>query len=880
MTQPSYDLLNYRFFDDDGTGESDQSALGTGNNQLLDRQTGTTNRFCVRIELYNDNGKSGVETWNWEYSYDSGAWTTISTTSNVIRCYDSSLLTDGGSCTQRLSSSTPFLAANEGVDETGAIESVSVGAGDYLENLLSCYIVDADVADGKTIDIRVTEGSGDTITYTNTPALTVDKAAAPVNVNLNAATITANGKATTLTKGAVSTELSAAAITASGQIVDIALVTIINLNAASITANGKATTLTLGAISTELNAAALTALGKTATIDAPIAIDLNAANIIANGPQVTVGSITTIDLAAAAITANGQPSSIVPGAISTELSSATLAATGQNTSVTPGSIDIALDTARTFVSDTHMVFNGSTSDVDCGSDASLDDIPDGAEFTAEFWVNWTGGEDDYPGFIAKIPNSDTGWFVYGRVSTDRIGFQLDCTTTDVSSYKESSGVLNTGWHHIAVYYDDTGDRKGYIAIDGVWFSSYTVQTAGVDAYVSDANHNLRIGRSRTTRNVEASMGWTRISDNDRYSHGTNFTPPPRQLPPSSDINTIEQWNALDGSGTTLSAEENSPTNDGNMTDVDWSVNQPVNITPGAIATSLDTALLTAIGKAVEVSLVTEINLSTANITANGKQIGIDRDEVISLSAANITASGQQAAITTGAIAIGLAAANISTSGKATDVIEGEATILLSTALLTANGKAVVVSGAGEITLATAVITASGQQLTPAPGAISTELGLATLATNEKAADIIAGEAIIDLDTGLITANEKAATPIPGPVSINLGIATISTSGQAATIVTGEVTIQLSAATLTANGKVVEVLLAGTITLKTANITAFAPQATLDVPTDINLSTATITAFANTLGVPQPNIVLLVVLAAMSLGYTVQAPSTIEFEVER
>ena len=175
MTQPTYDLLNFRFYEDDGISEATQTALGTGNNQSMNRETGTDNRFCVRVELYNDNNKAGVETWTWEYSYDSGAWTAIGAASSVIRVYDSSILTDGEDCTQRLSSSTPFLTVNEGVDETGEIASVSVGAGNYLENLLSCYIIDADVADAKTIDIRVVESSGDTITYTNTPGLMVVK---------------------------------------------------------------------------------------------------------------------------------------------------------------------------------------------------------------------------------------------------------------------------------------------------------------------------------------------------------------------------------------------------------------------------------------------------------------------------------------------------------------------------------------------------------------------------------------------------------------------------------------------------------------------------------------------------------------------------------
>ena len=141
MTQPTYDLLNFRYYDDDGTGEDDQTALGTGNNQTLDRGTGTSNRFCVRIELLNDNNKAGSENFTWEYSYDGGAWTPISTSSSVIRNYNSSTLTDGDDTTQRLTSSTPFDTANTGVDETGSCAS-AITASNYVELLTSVYIVD------------------------------------------------------------------------------------------------------------------------------------------------------------------------------------------------------------------------------------------------------------------------------------------------------------------------------------------------------------------------------------------------------------------------------------------------------------------------------------------------------------------------------------------------------------------------------------------------------------------------------------------------------------------------------------------------------------------------------------------------------------------
>jgi len=35
-------------------------------------------------------------------------------------------------------------------------------------------------------------------------------------------------------------------------------------------------------------------------------------------------------------------------------------------------------------------FNGTTAVIDCGSDASLDDLPDVGSFTVDFWVYYEG----------------------------------------------------------------------------------------------------------------------------------------------------------------------------------------------------------------------------------------------------------------------------------------------------------------------------------------------------------------------------------------------------------------------------------------------------------------------------------------------------------
>ena len=178
MTQPTYDLLNYRFRDDDGD-EAGATFLGAGNNTNITRGTGTANKLRLRVELQNDNAKAGAETFLWEANYDSGGWNDIDdSASSYLRAVtsDDAGFVDGDDCTQQLTSNSTFYGTgNSGQDENGSWVSGTFPASNYTEGEICFYIVDADVADTKTIEIRVRETSGDTITYSNTATVTVSK---------------------------------------------------------------------------------------------------------------------------------------------------------------------------------------------------------------------------------------------------------------------------------------------------------------------------------------------------------------------------------------------------------------------------------------------------------------------------------------------------------------------------------------------------------------------------------------------------------------------------------------------------------------------------------------------------------------------------------
>jgi hypothetical protein len=141
-----------------------------------------------------------------------------------------------------------------------------------------------------------------------------------------------------------------------------------------------------------------------------------------------------------------------------------------------------------------VALNGTTTYISCGSGATLDDLPD-AEMTLGMWVRTDGeGETNY----ARILNKQTtgaGWEVYKRAGGG-LAVGITCLTVNaVSTISSSLFPIDGKWHYVTVYFNDAGDRKAYIAIDGVWASSYDTQTAGVGAYQSDAARSLILGNN-------------------------------------------------------------------------------------------------------------------------------------------------------------------------------------------------------------------------------------------------------------------------------------------------------------------------------------------------------------------------------------------------
>jgi len=219
---------------------------------------------------------------------------------------------------------------------------------------------------------------------------------------------------------------------------------------------------------------------------------------------------------------------------------------------------------------TSLEFDGAATVVNCGSGATLDDLPDGAEFTVGAWIRADGwGEANLGRILDKSNVATVGWTFY-VASGSGLFATIKAADADAYSYTGVDEFTpDSQWHFVVMYYDDTagaGLRKIYLAIDGKWSPSYIAQVSADGAYTSDAATSLYIGnRSNVTTTFDGAIGWAEISDNDRYTHGVTFVPPARTNPPTPDINTIEQWNFTDGAGAAVTALVTSPANDGAIT---------------------------------------------------------------------------------------------------------------------------------------------------------------------------------------------------------------------------------------------------------------------------------------------------------------------------
>jgi hypothetical protein len=146
----AFDQDSYAFYED-GT-ESGSSQVGSTNTQTtLEIDT----NYQCRLLIQESGGASGsINTPEFEFNHAGGGWTNVTGSSSPVQAVDSANLTGGGDTTQRLGGGT-FVTPNGWVSEDGTMPSLSFGAGEECEGLLSFQILGAAVSHGDEILLRM-----------------------------------------------------------------------------------------------------------------------------------------------------------------------------------------------------------------------------------------------------------------------------------------------------------------------------------------------------------------------------------------------------------------------------------------------------------------------------------------------------------------------------------------------------------------------------------------------------------------------------------------------------------------------------------------------------------------------------------------------------
>jgi hypothetical protein len=222
----------------------------------------------------------------------------------------------------------------------------------------------------------------------------------------------------------------------------------------------------------------------------------------------------------------------------------------------------------------YVEFNGVTSLIDCGSDASLDNLPVGRVITIDLWYRPRSEMVDGAYYLATKSDCEFGWQFNLAIDGGIPALDAQLATDGLSARStENYGALTQldTWQYAALVYSDTGDRKAHLTVGGQW-ATYLLQGAATGTMSSDTALRLLIGTSEAEGGFPAcDIAWLRISDIARFTPGVNFTPPDRCIPPAVDANAVEIWKFPEGAGATTAASVVTPANDGAMTDCIWHI---------------------------------------------------------------------------------------------------------------------------------------------------------------------------------------------------------------------------------------------------------------------------------------------------------------------
>ncbi len=134
-----------------------------------------------------------------------------------------------------------------------------------------------------------------------------------------------------------------------------------------------------------------------------------------------------------------------------------------------------------------LEFNGVDTQVNVGSDSSLDDL---VTFTQTAWFKTNDVSRQYQIIMAK--GSWNHWLLLA--GDELMGFNR-CLTTHPYSRSNNYNIQVGEWHHVVMSYDFSGDKYVHLYLDGEEVDDYINYRACVgDADLNYADDNLYIGR--------------------------------------------------------------------------------------------------------------------------------------------------------------------------------------------------------------------------------------------------------------------------------------------------------------------------------------------------------------------------------------------------
>jgi len=813
----SYAQQAYRFVSDDGAANSG-TLEGAGNNSPVSQQTGTDNRKRIRVVVEETTGNK-TETQYFEIwaSYDGGAYFHVTTSSSIVRSIGSFnsgwTCTDEDATTARLGYAGSFTTGRW--DDDGAVETGVQMNGQYTECEFCYYLIDADVADAKVILIELRKSGGGALNaYNQRPQITVDKGAAPINVNLGYGAVSATGQQLDVVPGAVSVGLGVGSASVTGLQADISApppTTSVDLGLGSLAVTGLQSDVIPGAVGTDLNSGAVSITGQQLSVDAgvpwPYSDDFEAytASAVLGGQGVWVAVNSNIYVV------DNSGDNVVKGNAANNESCV-------RADVAPDSADYFAQLKLDAV--TGGGFIGPA--VRCQSGA------------ATYYALYADTADIYLGRVVAGSWSTLDSVTGGTISGGdvlKLAVVGTGATVSLTCYRNGSLITDIGTN--GTYNDSSGDRittAGYAGVAG-WNN---LNTYG-DDFEAD-----NLGIAPTNIN----LGYGAVSVDGQQS----------SIIPGA-IGIGLGYGGISSIGQQLDVVPGSMAIELGYGGISASGLQAA-VVVGAVAVELGYGGVSINGLQLSVGAITEILLGQGSLSISGRQLVVNRETRIGLGLGGLSISGLQALLVPGAVGVGLnygglsidgqpitigaitevflGYGQLSASGLQLDVVPGGIGVGLGYGSLTISGQTLtIVPGAFSLDLGYGSIVASGKSLSVVPGAVGVELGVASQTISGLRLSVGA-VLLIDLGYASLGMGGLQLDVIPGARSLDLGLGSLLASGRQLVVTPGGIALPMGMGSLSATGQQLVVYSHATINLGLGGIAIAGLQSNVTVGSVITL----------------------------------------------